>query len=79
MTVQHIEKIREILSKINAVSGLSQMQDLVAEVSSFFGNEFDVRLKIKVFNTKDTYSVEYEKRDKISIENFLQSLLAKKQ
>ena len=77
MTVQHIEKIREILSKINAVSGLSQMQDLVAEVSSFFGKEFDVHLKIKVFNTKDTYSVEYEKRDKISIENFLQSLLAK--
>lgn len=37
MTVQHIEKIREILSKINAVSGLTQMQDLVAKVSSFFG------------------------------------------
>lgn len=77
MTVQHIEKIREILSKINTVSGLSQMQDLVAEVSSFFGKEFDVYLIIDVFNTKDTYSIEYEKRDKISIENFLQSLLAK--
>lgn len=76
MTLKQIEKTRSLLSRIDSVNGLCEMQEFVSEVKAFYGNVFTARLKISTWNTPDTYSKAYEKNDKISIQNFLESLLA---
>lgn len=76
MTLKQIEKIKSILFKIDFVNGLREMQGLASEVKAFFGDSFNVHLKVTTWNTSDTYSSEYERNDKISIRNFLESLLA---
>ena len=76
MTFKQIEKTRSLLSKIDSVNGLREMQELASEVSAFYGDEFTTRLKVTTWNTTDTYSQVYEKTDKISIRSFLEALLA---
>lgn len=76
MTLKQIEKCKLILSKIDSTNGLREMQELASEAKAFFGDLFNVHLKVTTWNTPDTYSSEYEKNDKISIRNFLESLLA---
>lgn len=76
MTLKQIEKTRSLLSRIDFVNGLSEMQEFVSEVKAFYGNIFTTRLKISTWNTPDVYSQAYEKNDKISIQNFLEALLA---
>ena len=76
MTIKQIEKSKIVLSKIDSTNGLREMQELASEVKAFFGDLFKVHLKVTTWNTPDTYSLEYEKNDKITIRNFLESLLA---
>lgn len=76
MTLKQIEKTRNLLSKIDSVNGLREVQEFVSEVKAFYGDDFFTRLKITTWNTPDTYSQTYEKNDKIFIQNFLEALLA---
>lgn len=76
MTLKQIEKTRSLLSRIDAINGLREVQEFVSEVKAFYGDDFTTKLKITSWNTPDTYSQVYEKNDKIAIQNFLESLIA---
>ena len=76
MTFKQIEKTRSLLSRIDAINGLREVQEFVSEVKAFYGDDFTTKLKITSWNTPDTYSQVYEKNDKIAIQNFLESLIA---
>lgn len=76
MTLKQIEKTRSLLSRIDAINGLREVQEFVSEVKAFYGDDFTTKLKITSWNTPDTYSQVYEKNDKIAIRNFLESLIA---
>ena len=76
MTLKQIEKTRNLLSRVDSVNGLREVQEFVSEVKAFYGDDFTTKLKITSWNTQDTYSQVYEKNDKIAIRNFLESLLA---
>lgn len=76
MTLKQIEKTRNLLSRVDSVNGLREVQEFVSEVKAFYGDDFTTKLKIMSWNTQDTYSQVYEKNDKIAIRNFLESLLA---
>lgn len=76
MTLKQIEKTKSLLSRIDAINGLREVQEFVSEVKAFYGDDFTTKLKITSWNTPDTYSQVYEKNDKIAIQNFLESLIA---
>lgn len=76
MTLQQIEKTRNLLARVDSVIGLREMQELASEVKAFYGDKFTIKLKVTVFNTTDTYSQVHENNDRISIHNFLEALLA---
>ena len=76
MTLKQIEKTRSLLSRIDAINGLREVQEFVSDVKAFYGDDFTTKLKITSWNTPDTYSQVYEKNDKIAIQNFLESLIA---
>ena len=76
MTLKQIEKTRNLLSRIDAIHGLREVQEFVSEVKAFYGDDFKTKLKITSWNTPDTYSQVYEKNDKIAIQNFFESLIA---
>ncbi len=76
MTLKQLEKTRNLLSKIDFIKGMVEMQEFASELKSFYGVDFTIKLKITTWNTIDTYSQVYEKNDKIAIRNFLESLIA---
>ena len=77
MTLKEIEKTRYFLTNIETVQGLTETQKLVAEIRGFYGEDFNVDLRIKIHNTIDSYTSEYEVRDKVALKGFLERCLAK--
>lgn len=75
MTIKQIQKIRYFLEKLNNVSHYLSMEEYVAELKGYFSNDFELNLKIRVFNTADSYKFEYLKQDKNSIRNYLERKL----
>ncbi len=45
MTFKEIEKIKRLLSTIDSIDDFRKMQELESEVTAFFGDKFNVRLK----------------------------------
>jgi hypothetical protein len=76
MTFKEIEKIKRLLSTIDSIDDFRKMQELESEVTAFFGDKFNVRLKITTLNTKEFYTKEHENTDKIAVRSFLESLIA---
>ena len=52
MTLKQIEKSKSVLSKIESTNGLREMQELASEVKAFFGDLFNVNLKVTTWNMK---------------------------
>lgn len=77
MTLMQIERTRKYLSLIDTVHGLNETQKLVEEMRAFYGEDFNVNLKIMRYNTRETYSSDFNDRDKIALKGFLEGCLAK--
>ena len=76
MTLAQIEKTREFLKNIDKVSNLPEMERFSSEIIGFYGKEFLLSLKVKVFNTVNSYITIYLEKDKATIKSFLESQLA---
>lgn len=59
MTLKQIERTREFLKLVDSVHGLTETQKLADEIRAFYGDEFNVNLKIRTWNTVRTYSSEF--------------------
>ncbi len=77
MTLKQIERTREFLKLVDSVHGLTETQKLADEIRAFYGDEFNVNLKIRTWNTVRTYSSEFNVRDKKALKGFLEGYLAK--
>lgn len=72
MTLRQIEKTKYFLDKLYEINSLSAMQEYVAELKGYYSNEFDLHLKVSIFNTLDIYISELMAQDKAKIQNFLE-------
>ena len=70
MTLKQIERTREFLKLVDSVHGLTETQKLADEIRAFYGDEFNVNLKIRTWNTVRTYSSEFNVRDKKALKGF---------
>lgn len=77
MTLKQIERTREFLSCIDALQGLKDTQKLVDEMRAFYGEDFNVSLQVRRYNTFDSYSCDYKIRDQKALKGFLEGYLAK--
>lgn len=53
------------------------MERFSSEIIGFYDKEFTLSLKVKVFNTENSYMPIYLEKDKATIKSFLESQLAK--
>ena len=77
MTLKQIERTRKFLSCIDTLQGMTDTQKIVDEMRAFYGEEFNVSLQIRRWNTLSTYSTEYKIRDQKALKGFLEGYLAK--
>ena len=77
MTLRQIEKARYFLGAIESAQGLREMQALVGEMRAFYGNDFDLGLYVKVHNTVDSYTSEFNSLDKRALKGFIDGCLSK--
>lgn len=77
MTLKQIERTREFLSCIDSLQGLTDTQKIVDEMRAFYGEEFNVSLQVRRYNTFNSYSSEYKSRDQKALKGFLEGYLAK--
>lgn len=77
MTLKQIERTREFLSCIDSLQGLTDTQKIVDEMRAFYGEEFNVSLQVRRYNTFGSYSSEYKSRDQKALKGFLEGCLAR--
>ncbi len=77
MTLRQIEKIKYFLEKLNEISSFSAMKEYAAELKGYYLNEFDLHLKVYMFNTTNSYNCDLIAQDKAKIKNFLEQVLDK--
>lgn len=72
MTIRQIEKVRYFLDKLKEIGNLQAMEEYISEVRGYYLNDFDIRLKVYTFNTRDSYTKDYFLQDSAKIKNYLE-------
>lgn len=76
MTFNEIERTKLFLNEVETVNNYDSMQKLKGELKGFYGQKFNLNLKIKMCMSAESYTSVYVEHDKASIRSFLESVLA---